>query len=89
MSTPSLAEVPGVPAVPLRRWLVAQGLLSPGEASVLGLAVVVVERLQPSNEAQTAPIDLVRDAGSSKRRRVGGYRTRETSSLCAGLEKKM
>jgi hypothetical protein len=29
-------------------------LLSPGEASVLGLAVVVVERLQPSNEAKTA-----------------------------------
>src|SRR5256885_11855009 len=35
-------------------------LLSPGEASVLGLAVVVVERLQPSNEAKTTPEDLVR-----------------------------
>src|SRR5215831_13324663 len=34
-------------------------VVSPGEASVLGLAVVVRERLQPGNEAKTPPVDLV------------------------------
>jgi hypothetical protein len=36
------------------------GLVSPGEASVLGLAVVVSERFQPGDEAKTPPVDLVR-----------------------------
>jgi hypothetical protein len=36
------------------------GTGSPGEASVLGLAVVVAQRLQPGDEAKTPPIDLVR-----------------------------
>src|SRR5690349_5705482 len=33
---------------------------SSGEASVLGLAVVVCERIQPCDEAKTPPEDLVR-----------------------------
>src|SRR5262249_43667383 len=34
-------------------------VVSPAEASVLGLTVVVHERLQPGNEAKTPPVDLV------------------------------
>src|SRR5918911_929576 len=39
---------------------VVEGLDSPGEGSVLGLAVAVHERLQPGDEAKTPPVDLVR-----------------------------
>ena len=36
------------------------GTGSPEDSLVLGLAVVVLERLQPGDEAETAPVDLVR-----------------------------
>src|SRR5215468_1417105 len=44
-------------AVPFR--VGCKDVVSPGEASVLGLAVAICERLQPGNEAKTPPVDLV------------------------------